>query len=837
MNPDDLARRMLERGFLSPETLLPDPAAPPASTASPQDRYDLLALLGEGASGQVYRARDLATGRLVALKRVHLGVEGPDDRARFQRELDALVRLRHEGIPVIYDAGYSNDDGYYAMELIDGVPLDRYVRATGLPLRARAELLEKAARIVHFAHTHGFVHRDLKPANLLVTANGQPYVVDFGLAKPLAQAANVTATGTALGTPLYMAPEQADGRKSDIGPRSDVFSLGAILYHLLAGRPPFAGDSLIEILSAVLLRDPTPLHELDPSVPPALEAVVARALQKEPDRRYPSALAFADDLRVAAQRGAPGNAGRSPAVVPGARPVLVHALLAVGLGLAVGVILWLRSPGHSQSQPPDDAVPARAPEGAANVAATPPAMPDRPAAGPTGSPAPIGGGTTDPLAREEQALDRWEANPPQVDSRLDFTAVDETITRLRDLVSDPRGASAHRAGYLLGRALVCRGQPRAALPYLDRAIQGSGPSTPATYFLLRALARWERLLPERLPRTGAAFKGPRPQPDRLTQLLGPVRDDCERAAAVAGAPEAPVAAWLRELSAPAAPAALAGLRDRAGRMARQHPEWAGTLWRTLGDHQLADDPGAAHEAYAAALAARGRDPRALAGCALAMLALPAAAGGAAGAGPAGPDERALSVARAAWELDRNHPCAVLALYRTHCAVLDGFSEPGSRVAGQMMNALAELHLALGAGSDRKSDDPVCRTVLAQLCVDLAAAQTTNGKDGLGLAREATAACETTSAEDPGHLDALWALARAQLILAGAEAGRIDLQPAITRLRELVKLSPDFARAHLSLGDALALVGDADAASEWQQAATLDPTLADEVKTHRAKSRR
>jgi tRNA A-37 threonylcarbamoyl transferase component Bud32 len=247
-------------------------------------RFEILGPLGEGATAVVHRARDAALGRVVALKVLRAGKLTDVLRERFRREARAVAGLSHPNVVTVYDADAEADPPWLAMELVDGRPLSEAEPG------ARLALLEKAARGVAAAHAAGIVHRDLKPANILVTASGEPKVGDFGLAHVLDTRSELTRTGTTLGTPLYMAPEQVEGRPEAISPRTDVYALGAMLYEILAGRPPIVGESLAELYRRIVAEDPAPL---------AGDAgrVALKALDKDPARRYADAGEFADDLR------------------------------------------------------------------------------------------------------------------------------------------------------------------------------------------------------------------------------------------------------------------------------------------------------------------------------------------------------------------------------------------------------------------------------------------------------------------------------------------------------------------------------------------------------------
>jgi serine/threonine-protein kinase len=223
---------------------------------------------------------------------------GPEELARFRAEAEAVARLQHPNIVQIYQVGDHDGRPYFAMELVAGGSLDRKPAGTPRPAREAAALAETLARTVHHAHQRGIVHRDLKPANVLLTEEGTPKITDFGLAKVLVGArAGPTLTGAVLGTPAYMAPEQASGRPREVGPAADVYALGAILFELLTGRPPLLGETPLDTLEQVRTRDPIPPRQLQPKVPRDLETICLKCLRKEPGQRYASALDLADDLR------------------------------------------------------------------------------------------------------------------------------------------------------------------------------------------------------------------------------------------------------------------------------------------------------------------------------------------------------------------------------------------------------------------------------------------------------------------------------------------------------------------------------------------------------------
>ncbi len=285
----------------APDTLVPprpdeDRAAAPNRPTVPG--YEILGELGRGGMGVVYKALHVKLHRLVALKMILAGSHArADDLARFSTEAEAVAGLPHPNIVQIYDIGEQAGLPYFSLEFVEGGSLE--TRLDGTPWQAprAAQLVETLARAMHAAHQCGIIHRDLKPANVLLTADGTPKITDFGLAKRLDQDAGQTRTGTIMGTPSYMAPEQAGGAKAGIGPAADTYALGAVLYELLTGRPPFKAETPLDTILQVLGGEPVPPTQLNGRVPRDLETICLKCLQKEPAKRYATAEALADDLR------------------------------------------------------------------------------------------------------------------------------------------------------------------------------------------------------------------------------------------------------------------------------------------------------------------------------------------------------------------------------------------------------------------------------------------------------------------------------------------------------------------------------------------------------------
>jgi eukaryotic-like serine/threonine-protein kinase len=267
-------------------------------TATPEvPGFEILGELGRGGMGVVYKARQTALKRMVALKMILAGAHTSGaDLARFRSEAEAVARLRHPNIVQVYEIGELKGLPFFSLEYVDGGTLAGKVNGAPLPERQAAQVVETLARAMHEAHQSGIVHRDLKPANVLLTAAGAVKIADFGLAKKLDEAGQTT-TGAIMGTPSYMAPEQARGDLREIGPATDIYALGGILYELLTGRPPFRGSTKIETLWQVLHQEPIPPSRLQPGVTRDLENVCLKCLEKEPGRRYGSAETLAEDLR------------------------------------------------------------------------------------------------------------------------------------------------------------------------------------------------------------------------------------------------------------------------------------------------------------------------------------------------------------------------------------------------------------------------------------------------------------------------------------------------------------------------------------------------------------
>ena len=260
-------------------------------------KYELLSEIARGGMGIVYRARQVNLNRIVALKMILSGaIASPDDVKRFYIEAEAAASLEHPNIVSIYEIGEHDGQHFFSMALVDGKNLLEPLKDGPLAANEAAAIMAKVAEAIDYAHSKGVLHRDIKPANILIDSKGDPKITDFGLARIDEGDSNLTRTGLILGTPSFMPPEQAAGRVRDIGPLSDVYSIGATLYSLITGQPAFLGSSPLDTLNMVLSQPPKDPRSYVPSIPKDLQTICLKCLEKNPRDRYPSAGALSSDL-------------------------------------------------------------------------------------------------------------------------------------------------------------------------------------------------------------------------------------------------------------------------------------------------------------------------------------------------------------------------------------------------------------------------------------------------------------------------------------------------------------------------------------------------------------
>src|SRR6266516_3304781 len=308
--------------------------------------YELLEEIGRCGQGVVFRARQKSLNRTVALKVISLGQWASTAHLkRFRLEAEAAARLEHPGIVPIYEVGERDGSCYFSMKFIEGGQIDEVGRRTPNSLRQAAELMAKVARTVYYAHEHGILHRDIKPGNILLDQKGEPHLTDFGLARLVETESTVTRTMEVLGTPSYMAVEQAVGNNAAISSATDVYGLGAVLYQLLTGQPPFAGGTTYETIKLLLDAEPRQPRLLNPKIDRDLSTICLKCLEKDPKRRYSSALALAEDLEhwlkhepIQARRT--GIVARSRKWVRRNPSIAVMAAMLLALAVPLGVMIW-----------------------------------------------------------------------------------------------------------------------------------------------------------------------------------------------------------------------------------------------------------------------------------------------------------------------------------------------------------------------------------------------------------------------------------------------------------------------------------------------------------------
>ena len=308
--------------------------------------YELLKEIGRGGQGVVYRARQKSLNRTVALKVIGVGRWATEAHLkRFRLEAEAAASLNHPFIVPIHEIRERDGYCYFSMNLVEGGQLDEVVKRQAISIRRAAELIAKLARTVHYAHEHGILHRDIKPGNVLLDKAGDPHLTDFGLARLVETESTVTRTSDCLGTPSYMAPEQARGHNEEVTRGTDIYGLGAVLYQLLTGSPPFVAPTSYETVRLLLETNAREPRSLNPKVDRDLSTICMKCLEKDPGRRYSSALALAEDLERWLRRE-PIQARRSGLVSRGSKwlrrnpPTAVSVLSLAGLVVALGVIIW-----------------------------------------------------------------------------------------------------------------------------------------------------------------------------------------------------------------------------------------------------------------------------------------------------------------------------------------------------------------------------------------------------------------------------------------------------------------------------------------------------------------
>src|SRR6266498_4019673 len=335
--------------------------------------YELLEQIGRGGQGVVFRARQKSLNRIVALKVIGLGNWATEAHLkRFRLEAEAAARLEHPGIVPIHEVGERDGSCYFSMKFVEGGQLGEVARRTPMPIRRAVELIAKVARTVHYAHEHGILHRDIKPGNILLDADGEPHLTDFGLARLVETESTMTRTMEVLGTPSYMAPEQAVGNNAAVGSVTDVYGLGAVLYQLLTGQPPFAGGTTYDTIKLLLDTEPRQPRLWNRKIDCELSTICLKCLEKDPKRRYSSALALAEDLEhwlkhepILARRTGLFTRARKWVRRNPSTAVLITLLVALAAGS--GVVVWNRVfalpmpksvavlPFENLSQDPDNA--------------------------------------------------------------------------------------------------------------------------------------------------------------------------------------------------------------------------------------------------------------------------------------------------------------------------------------------------------------------------------------------------------------------------------------------------------------------------------------------------
>src|SRR5438552_8127707 len=327
--------------------------------------YELLEEVGRGGQGVVFRARQKSLNRTVALKVISLGQWASKAHLkRFRLEAEAAARLEHPGIVPIHEVDERDGQCYFSMKFVEGGQVDEVVKRTPISIRQAAELIVKVGRTVHYAHQHGILHRDIKPGNIPLDAKGEPHLIDFGLARLVESETSLTQTLDVLGTPSYMAPAQAVGNNASVTSATDVYGLGAVLYQLLTGHAPFAGGTTYETVRLVLDTEPRQPRLLNPKVDRDLNTICLKCLDKDPQRRYPSALALAEDIERWLKHE-PIRARRTGLVTRGRKwvrrnpSIAVMAAMLLVLAVPLGVMIWRTESERSapsKAAPPEKSI-------------------------------------------------------------------------------------------------------------------------------------------------------------------------------------------------------------------------------------------------------------------------------------------------------------------------------------------------------------------------------------------------------------------------------------------------------------------------------------------------
>ncbi len=329
-------------------------------------RYQVVQKLGAGAFGTVYKAKDKILGRMVAIKTIRMeglaaasaGVE--EMVARFEREARVSAQLKHPNIVTIYDIGLSEGLSYLAMEFIDGVGLEKIIAQAGkLPVERAASIAAQVAEALDFAHKHGVVHRDIKPANIMIEAGDRVKVTDFGIAKATDSGEHLTVTGSLLGTPSYMSPEQARGGQID--GRSDLFSVGCVLYEMVAGRKAFRGESITALLFKIITEEPPPIREDEPNIPEELERIILKALSKAADARYQGGDEMAADLMALVRPGSSPTLRQAEMPTGKQAPLIAPTMVSTPTPTRVSTPTAVSKPAPPPARPAPGVAPPPAP--------------------------------------------------------------------------------------------------------------------------------------------------------------------------------------------------------------------------------------------------------------------------------------------------------------------------------------------------------------------------------------------------------------------------------------------------------------------------------------------